>query len=85
MGAGIPFAVTEYAEQSAEDQRNTLPMMAMYAADMPGCPPENRAKILESLKKERPIELNPFARPGQREIGAVRMPNLVNGFTFRVA
>lgn len=64
----IPFAVTEYAEQSAEQQRSTIPRW------LEGLPP----------RSEYPIALNPFQRPGQRGIPVVRMPNVSNGFTLTV-
>lgn len=67
----IPFAVTEYAEQSAETQRA---MMPKCLEEMPGLIPRD----------EYPIALNPFQRPGQRSIPVVRMPNVSNGFTLTV-
>ncbi|KAG1854104.1 hypothetical protein C8R48DRAFT_324142 [Suillus tomentosus] len=33
---------------------------------------------------EYPIAFNPFQRPGQRNLGSVRLPNVPNGFTMRV-
>ncbi|KAH9839866.1 uncharacterized protein C8Q71DRAFT_744582 [Rhodofomes roseus] len=67
--AGIPFAVTEYAEQSAEHQRSLFPA---YLAG--GCEP----------REDYPIALNPFQQPGQRMVGVVRLPNAYNGFTLTV-
>ncbi|GJE94315.1 zinc finger MYND domain-containing protein [Phanerochaete sordida] len=64
----IPFAVTEYAEQSLEFALETH-----IPAARRGLPPRSYA-----------IALNPFHRPGQRQIPTYRMPNLVNGFTLAV-
>lgn len=64
----IPFAVTEYAEQSLEFALNThIPAARRWL------PPRSYE-----------IALNPFHRPGQRQIPTYRMPNLVNGFTLAV-
>lgn len=68
----IPFATTEYAEQSAEHQRNAMPIMLAGTRAVPQ-PPE-----------EYKIQLNPFQRPGQRQIPMYRLPNIVNGFTLVV-
>ncbi len=68
----IPFATTEYAEQSAEHQRNNMPNMLSGTRAVPR-PPE-----------EYEIRLNPFQRPGQRQIPMYRLPNIVNGFTLVV-
>lgn len=67
--ASLPFAVTEYAEQSCEQQHATFPRMLG-----PRVP----------ARKEYAIELNPFQRPGQRGIPMYRLPNVVNGFTLVV-
>ncbi|KAH7924881.1 hypothetical protein BV22DRAFT_1012344 [Leucogyrophana mollusca] len=79
-----PFAVTEYAEQSAEVQRDGFPQIV--AAAMPhlskGMRQEDMANMVRS--REYPIELNPFQRPGQRNLGSTRLPNVPNGFTMRV-
>ncbi|KJA27125.1 hypothetical protein HYPSUDRAFT_198414 [Hypholoma sublateritium FD-334 SS-4] len=68
----IPFATTEYAEQSAEHQRNMMPIILSGSGVSP-CPVE-----------EFKIQLNPFQRPGQRPIPMYRLPNVVNGFTLIV-
>ena len=65
----IPFATTEYAEQSAESQRIAFPIILQGRV-----PP----------RKEYPIELNPFQRPGQRGVPTYRVPNVPNGFTLVV-
>ncbi|KAK1226856.1 hypothetical protein PQX77_010160 [Marasmius sp. AFHP31] len=71
---GIPFATTEYAEQSAETQR----------AMIPGLIAGTGINTATDIDEAHPIELNPFHRPGQRGIPMYRMPNLVNGFTLVV-
>ncbi|KAK7059968.1 hypothetical protein R3P38DRAFT_2838772 [Favolaschia claudopus] len=68
----IPFAVTEYAEQSAEHTSNNLGMLAARGGGRP------------RKAEEYTIETNPFHRPGQRPIPLYRLPNLVNGFTIVV-
>jgi hypothetical protein len=65
----IPFASTEYAEQSAEHQVANIAFMVA---------PLQRPQFSEEIK------VNPFARPGQRGLSQVRMPNLYNGFTVTV-
>ncbi|VDB83309.1 unnamed protein product [Peniophora sp. CBMAI 1063] len=64
----IPFAVTEYAEQSAETQTR---------ASIPGF-------IAPLPPRDYTIELNPFHKPGQRWMPRIRLPNLYNGFCIRV-
>ncbi|KAF9065209.1 hypothetical protein BDP27DRAFT_1298363 [Rhodocollybia butyracea] len=70
----LPFASTEYMEQSAEDQRNYV--LRMLKAG--GREPPNDPAV------DHPIELNPFHCPGQRAIPMFRLPNLFNGFTLVV-
>lgn len=82
----IPFAVTEYAEQSLEHA------VDMQVSSSPGNPSEGG--MLTDLQlamairgppaRQHPIALNPFHRPGQRSLPCVKMPNLVNGFTMVV-
>ncbi|KAJ8087279.1 hypothetical protein PM082_006109 [Marasmius tenuissimus] len=71
---GIPFATTEYAEQSAETQRAMIPGLIAGTGVNPAA----------DVDEAYPIELNPFHRPGQRGIPMYRLPNLVNGFTLVV-
>ncbi|KAG6381352.1 hypothetical protein JVT61DRAFT_5762 [Boletus reticuloceps] len=80
----MPFGVTEYAEQSAEVQTDSFSKIIHHA--IPGLGPRLNTAQLEDLVKPRqyPIEFNPFQRPGQRPIGATRLPNVSNGFTIRV-
>ncbi|KAJ7601124.1 hypothetical protein C8J56DRAFT_768378 [Mycena floridula] len=68
----IPFGVTEYAEQSCETQRSNFPLILSWA----GIP----TRKLEEYK----IELNPFAKPGNRSVVTYKVPNLYNGFTLVV-
>jgi hypothetical protein len=71
----IPFACTEYAEESAEYQRkNNIPIILEGAG----------VKVPKDLTADHPIMLNPFHRPGQRPIPLHRLPNLENGFTLVV-
>lgn len=80
----MPFGVTEYAEQSAEVQRDSFSKIIHHA--IPSLGPRMSTAQLEDLVKPRhyPIEFNPFQRPGQRPIGSTRLPNVSNGFTIRV-
>lgn len=81
----IPFAVTEYAEQSAEVQVDSIPQILHHYASsfLHG---NLTTDALQTLLSPRsyPIEFNPFQRPGQRYIGSTRLPNVSNGFTIRV-
>lgn len=81
---GTPFAVTEYAEQSAEVQVEALPKILMNS--MPYLQSRMNTSALLDLMSPRtyPIEFNPFQRPGQRYIGSVRLPNVSNGFTIKI-
>lgn len=80
----MPFGVTEYAEQSAEVQRDSFSKIIHHA--IPSLGPRMSTAQLEDLVRPRqyPIGFNPFQRPGQRPIGATRLPNVSNGFTIRV-
>ena len=80
----VPFGVTEYAEQSAEVQRDSFSKIIHHA--IPNLGPRMNTAQLEDLAKPRqyPIEFNPFQRPGQRPIGSTRLPNVSNGFTIRI-
>ncbi|KAF8559266.1 hypothetical protein OG21DRAFT_1403484 [Imleria badia] len=80
----MPFGVTEYAEQSAEVQRDSLSKIIHHA--IPSLGPRMSTAQLEDLVKPRqyPIDFNPFQRPGQRPIGSTRLPNVSNGFSIMV-
>ncbi|KIJ68239.1 hypothetical protein HYDPIDRAFT_81640 [Hydnomerulius pinastri MD-312] len=80
----VPFGVTEYAEQSAEVQRDSFPQMINNS--MPSLASRMSTAQLENMVKPRdyPVEFNPFQRPGQRNLGSTRLPNVPNGFTIRV-
>jgi len=83
----IPFAVTEYAEQSAEMQTSQIPSMLSHfdqvitKANLP-----YTEEQMERMRRKRiySIELNSFQRPGQRQIPPTRLPNVPNGFTIEV-
>lgn len=81
-----PFAVTEYAEQSCEVCRDIFPMaiaqqcMRGDVCTGPGAPTQEQCDKMTKRKRDYPIALNPFHRPGQREV-PTKLPDLVNGFT----
>jgi hypothetical protein len=68
----IPMAVTEYAEQSVEAQIAAFPEIL------------SSFPMRVSPRAEYPYTLNPFQRPGQRQMPAHRLPNVSNGFTLTV-
>ena len=80
----MPFGVTEYAEQSAEVQRDSFSKIIHHA--LPSLAPRMSTAQLEDLVRPRqyPIEFNPFQRPGQRPVSATRLPNISNGFAIRI-
>ncbi|KAF9229504.1 hypothetical protein BS17DRAFT_771549 [Gyrodon lividus] len=80
----MPFGVTEYAEQSAELQRDSFSEMINNA--IPSLGPRLSTAELENLVKPRqyPIVFNQFQRPGQRNISTTRLPSVSNGFTIKV-
>ncbi|KAG1755088.1 uncharacterized protein EDB91DRAFT_1097220 [Suillus paluster] len=85
LAENTPFAATEYAEQSAEMQRDAFPQIvahalpSLQAAGMHGLAFHNLTR-----PREYPIAFNPFQRPGQRDMSATRLPSVPNGFTIRV-
>ncbi|KAI9002623.1 hypothetical protein DFJ74DRAFT_696382 [Hyaloraphidium curvatum] len=68
----IPFACTEYTEQSLDTQmvlvRAVLERARMFAGD--------RAPREADVR----MGINPFRDPGQRRIPAFKVPNFNNGF-----
>ncbi|KAL6303860.1 hypothetical protein BKA93DRAFT_734251 [Sparassis latifolia] len=77
----IPFAITDYAEQSMETCATGVQTMLRGQAShafMPGSP--HYAALTRT--RSRPITVNPFHRPGQRPLPVVRMPNYYNGFAM---
>ena len=57
---GIPFGVTEYAEQSAEVQRDSFPKIMSHAMPTLG-PRMSAAQVADLMQpREYPIEFNPF-------------------------
>ncbi|KAG2368235.1 hypothetical protein BDR07DRAFT_1478305 [Suillus spraguei] len=78
------FAVTEYAEQSAEQQRDSFPLIIDHI--LPQARLSYHGSEINNLTRPReyPIAFNPFQCPGQRGIGQTRLPSVPNGFTIRV-
>ncbi|KZP24904.1 hypothetical protein FIBSPDRAFT_929497 [Athelia psychrophila] len=78
----IPFAVTEYAEQSADQTADNLPIMRgnFLASLSPG----TREHSQLGKPRKHMITVNPFHRPGQRGLPVVRMPNGYNGFVIPI-
>ncbi|EDR04547.1 uncharacterized protein LACBIDRAFT_304320 [Laccaria bicolor S238N-H82] len=77
----IPFAITEYAEQSTDLCAAMLPKMLQSWIPM-----INDQRSAMALSKSRSYEatINPFHRPGQRSIPFFRVPNVYNGFAMPV-
>ncbi len=65
----IPFATTDYTEEIVENQIDMTPVVLSWAR-IPAPP-------IEKLK----FQMNPFQRPGQRNLPMSRLPNAINGFT----
>jgi len=78
---GIPFGVTEYAEQSMETSATGVATMRAAQASAVS-DPDWHEKL--TRKRPHPITTNPFHRPGQRPLPVVRMPNYYNGFCMPV-
>jgi hypothetical protein len=78
----IPFAVTEYAEQSADQTAKQMPIMRANYAKAFGSGTENFDKLMQP--RSHSVTVNPFHRPGQRPLPIVRMPNLYNGFVIPI-
>ncbi|KZS88091.1 hypothetical protein SISNIDRAFT_480037 [Sistotremastrum niveocremeum HHB9708] len=83
----IPFAITEYAEQTIRQLARDLPavlesMGMQYESIYP--PPDD--PLIDNLFKRRAhtVTVNPFHRPGQRPLAHVRSPNLYNGFAVPI-
>ncbi|KAJ7290689.1 hypothetical protein C8J57DRAFT_1276299, partial [Mycena rebaudengoi] len=81
--ANIPFACTDYAQQSAQMCADHIPEW-LNAASRSFSPRENTHQQLVR-QRTRPVTVNLFHRPGQRPISQVRSPNLSNGFICRIA
>lgn len=87
-GLDIPFAVTEYLEQSLE---YTVKLMVRAVC---GCLATFNAHFRGLLqfpmimrtppKRNNEIAFNPFHRPGQRPMACFKLPNLINGFSLVV-
>ncbi|KAL0955321.1 hypothetical protein HGRIS_004205 [Hohenbuehelia grisea] len=82
----IPFAVTDYIEQSLRTAaEGTIPAWREFALrtfEFAGMPATGLASL--RLPREYPITVNPFHKPGQRPMGGTRMPNMINGFAMPV-
>ncbi|KAJ7258375.1 hypothetical protein B0H12DRAFT_442969 [Mycena haematopus] len=76
----IPFACTDYAQQSAQMYADHIPQW-LKAAPWDSSPGENRELVRQ---RTRPVTVNPFHSPGQRPVSQVRSPNLGNGFICRI-
>lgn len=90
----VPFAVTEYAEQSCEVQRTAFRELLACEMHMPGSiygcvrGAPTREMCVRALSRAQgeenfAIAVNPFQRPGQRPV-PTRLPNVPNGFTMVV-
>lgn len=84
---GVPFAVTEYAEQSLEVTAGGFPAIIDSLINQMGYDQElvDRLSKRKELLANEIVHVNPWARPGQRPIGAVRLPSLYNGFGLIVS
>ncbi|KAJ6452511.1 hypothetical protein C8R45DRAFT_1065289 [Mycena sanguinolenta] len=76
--ANIPFACTDYAQQSAQMISDHIPEWLNEASR--NFSPRERMHHELVRQRTRPVTVNPFHRPGQRPISQVRSPNLGNGF-----
>ncbi|KAJ7195775.1 hypothetical protein GGX14DRAFT_674326, partial [Mycena pura] len=64
--ANIPFACTDYAQQSAQMYADNIPAWLHHAAR--GFSPWERMHQELVRQRARPVTVNPFHRPGQRPI-----------------
>lgn len=94
LANAMPFAATEYAEQSCEHQRASFGSLLAMQAQTPGSidrgpwaptPSQCMTAMMTRArsKEDFPIVLNPFQRPGQRPIPTY-LPNVPNGFILTV-
>jgi hypothetical protein len=88
FSVGFPFAVTEYAEQSLEVTIRVLgPKVDDLLAELAI---QQKDGLMVRLRKRKgmvgteKVLVNPWARPGQRGIGAVKVPNVHNGFGLAI-
>lgn len=85
LAENIPFAVTDYAEQCVEVQKETFPELITHTLPHLLSAGMNTSELHHLIRhREYPITFNPFQRPGQRTFGSTRLPNVPNGFTLRV-
>ncbi|KAF8144672.1 hypothetical protein K438DRAFT_1922363 [Mycena galopus ATCC 62051] len=80
--ANIPFACTDYAQQSVQMCADHIPAW-LNEASRNFLPGEDMHQTLVR-QRTRPVTVNPFHRPGKRSISQVRSPNLGNGFICRI-
>ncbi|KAJ7154330.1 hypothetical protein C8R43DRAFT_1186383 [Mycena crocata] len=78
----IPFACTDYAQQSVKECVGCVPEWLTDAAPRFRDNPDLYHQLVR--ERGRPITVNPFHRPGQRPIPMVRSPNVGNGFIARL-
>ncbi|KAL0946826.1 hypothetical protein HGRIS_012995 [Hohenbuehelia grisea] len=83
----IPFAVTDYVEQSLRTARTGI----MRTAWMPSIQTIHHYGMDSGYDspdvchaQENPIAVNPFAKPGQKVVGSYRLPSMINGFSMAV-
>ncbi|KAF7972892.1 hypothetical protein HWV62_16692 [Athelia sp. TMB] len=81
-GLDIPFAVTEYAEQSADQAADSLP--TMKGTYLKALSPATKEYRQLAKPRDNTITVNPFHRPGQRSLPVVRMPNAYSGFVIPI-
>lgn len=75
--------MTEYAEQSLEVTLSGFPATLAHLILQPTLREPDiteRLNMRDKMLETQEVLVNPWARPGQRAIGAVRVPNLYNGF-----
>ncbi|KAJ7036262.1 hypothetical protein C8F04DRAFT_954028 [Mycena alexandri] len=80
--ANIPFACTDYAQQTTQLCADHIPKWLTDTAR--GLSPDEPLRQELVMQRTHPVTVNPFHRPGQRPISQVRSPNLGNGFICRI-
>ncbi|EIM81032.1 uncharacterized protein STEHIDRAFT_67171 [Stereum hirsutum FP-91666 SS1] len=86
-GFNIPFAATEYAEQSLVLASETIPQGFRQTLLTQGqyMSPEFRHNLFKQGQRSYSVTTNPFHRPGARSgVSAWTMPNYYNGFVLPV-
>ncbi|KAJ7023024.1 hypothetical protein C8F04DRAFT_1306511 [Mycena alexandri] len=80
--ANIPFACTDYAQQTTQLCADHIPKWLTDTAR--GLSPDEPLRQELVMQRTHPVTVNPFHRAGQRPISQVRSPNLGNGFICRI-